>query len=80
MAADDDDNLTEDRLLGLPMLVKVQTVGDGSMADLAEEHTISTVPAFTEAAAEDTAGQPSDTESRTPSLEMKKTPRPARAH
>jgi hypothetical protein len=77
MAADDDDNLTEDRLLGLPKLVKVQTVGNGSMADLGEEYTMSTVPAFTDAAAEDTTGQPSDTESGTPSSEMKKTPRPS---
>jgi hypothetical protein len=77
MAADDDDNSTEHRLLGLPLLVKVQTVGNGSMADLGEEYVISTVPAFTEAAAEDPTGQPSDTESGTPSLEMKKTPRPA---
>lgn len=77
MAADDKDNLNEDWLLGLPMLVKVQTVGNGSMADLGEEYTISTIPAFTEAAADETAGQPSDTESGTPSLEMKKTPRPA---
>jgi hypothetical protein len=60
MATDDDDNLTEDRLLGLPVLVKAQTapVGNGSMADLGEEYTISTIPG-------------------TPSLEMKKAPRPA---
>jgi hypothetical protein len=77
MAADEDDNPTEDRLLGLPMLVKVQTVGNGSMADLGEEYTISTVPAFTDAAAEDSTRQSSDTESGTPSSEMKKTPRPA---
>ena len=71
MATDDDDNLTEDRLLGLPVLVKAQT------ADLGEEYTITTIPAFTEAAANETDAQPSDTETGTPSLEMKKTPRPA---
>ena len=71
MATDDDDNLTEDRLLGLPVLVKAQT------ADLGEEYTITTIPAFTEAAANETDAQPSDTETGTPSLEMKKAPRPA---
>ena len=75
MATDDDDNLTQDRLLGLPVLVKAQTapVGNGSMADPGEEYTISTIPAFTEAAANETDAQPSDTETGTPSLEMKKT-------
>jgi hypothetical protein len=79
MATDDDDNLTQDRLLGLPVLVKAQTapVGNGSMADLGEEYTISTIPAFTEAAANETDAQPSDTETGTPSLEMKKALRPA---
>jgi len=78
MTTDDDDNLTEDRLQGLPRLVKAQTapVANGSVADLGEEYTISTVPAFTEAADNETTGQPSDTESGTPSLEMKKTPQP----
>jgi hypothetical protein len=71
MATDDDDNLTEDRLLGLPVLVKAQT------ADLGEEYTITTIPAFTEAAANETDAQPSHTETGTPSLEMKKAPRPA---
>lgn len=77
MAPDDYDNSTEHPLLGLPLLVKVQTIGHGSMVNLDEECTISTVPAFTEAAAEVATGQPSDTESGTPSLEMKKTPRSA---
>ena len=77
MATDDDNNLTEHRLLGLPMLVKVHTIDNGSMAALGEEYIMSTVPAFTDAAAEDTTGQPSDTERGTTSSEMKKTPRPA---
>jgi hypothetical protein len=49
------------------------------MAGFGGEYTISTVPAFTEAAANDareTAGKPSDTESETTSLEMKRALRP----